>query len=116
MVLVQPTPAQIKKAASEKKLPYQVLRKDTYAHIVKDIPSGTIGYVVFEPLEMKDDYLLASDAETLVLLRPVDKKTRMISICDPKPEFRRKDLYDSKTLTSADKNGSFKREMEKQFE
>lgn len=83
MVLVQPTPAQIKEAASEKKLPYQVLRKDTYAHIVKDIPSGTIGYVVFEPLEMKDDYLLASDAETLVLLRPVDKKTRMISICDP---------------------------------
>lgn len=83
MVLVQPTSAQIKNVASEKKLPYQVIRKDTYAHIVKDIPSGTVGYVVFEPLEMKDDYLLASDAETLILLRRVDKKTQLISICDP---------------------------------
>ena len=42
MVLVQPTPDQAKEIASEEGLPYQILRKDHYAHIVKDIPSGTV--------------------------------------------------------------------------
>ena len=84
MVLVQPTPDQAKEIASEGGLPYQILRKDHYAHIVKDIPSGTVGYVMFETLDnIKDDYLLASDAETLILLRPTDKKTLVMSICDP---------------------------------
>lgn len=84
MVLVQPTPDQAKEIASEEGLPYQILRKDHYAHIVKDIPSGTVGYVMFETLDnIKDDYLLASDAETLILLRPTDKKTLVMSICDP---------------------------------
>lgn len=64
-----------KEIASEEGLPYQILRKDHYAHIVKDIPSGTVGYVMFETLDnIKDDYLLASDAETLILLRPTDKR------------------------------------------
>ena len=84
MVLVQPTPEQAKEITSEEGLPYQILRKDYYAHIVKDIPSGTVGYVMFETLDnIKDDYLLASDAETLILLRPTDKKTLVMSICDP---------------------------------
>lgn len=105
MVLVQPTPEQVKEVVPEKELPYQIVRKDRYAHIVKDIPSHTTGYVVFEGLDkIKDDYLVSVDAETLLLLRRTDKKNLVMSVCDPNLNLEQKTYTTAKPSRPLTKN------------
>ena len=82
LVLIQADDRQV---SSEADAPsYGVQQKDSVAHIVRDMQSGTLGCSFFE------DYsggsarpLLSCTGETLVMLREKSDGTVIVSVCDP---------------------------------
>ena len=67
---------------------YHILRKDNAAHIVYDVPSATVGYVMFEAgraglqAEQPGAQLQAVSRPSLVMLKNSGNRLR-ISVCDP---------------------------------
>lgn len=62
---------------------YTVLQKNQGAHIVKDNLSQRVGYAIFDPYDnQQDECLLKIDAETLVMIHPLEKALH-ISVCAP---------------------------------
>ncbi len=82
MILIDPTKKQL--GDIEKDVAgYEVLLNSKAAHIVKDVATNTRGYAIFESLHTdKDDYILESDAELMIMLREEDGVLNM-SICNP---------------------------------
>ncbi len=82
MILLDPSTDQIKNIKKDV-TGYEVLLKSKEAHIVKDIVTQTIGYAIFESLDSSDDdFILKSDAELIIMLRP-DGAILNMSICNP---------------------------------
>lgn len=78
---VQPSGKQISKFY--KKDTYEVLQRDQVAHIVRDLESGVVGYVLWEEYS-SDGELMAASAESIVMERTDSESgVRWMSICTP---------------------------------
>jgi len=62
--------------------PYRVLRRDQAAHILRDLPNRTTGFVVFEPGAVGQGLAQAS-APCLVLIKDLSDHQRKVSFCNP---------------------------------
>lgn len=87
-ILLDGTPKKMEAFAKEMQspanAPYEVLRQDREAHIVKDRKSGVTGFALFEPYSSgTGDLLLKTDKPCLVMMR-LDTTTKELSIsaCD----------------------------------
>lgn len=81
MVLIQPTPEELNVACQ--KDAYQILRKDSVAHIVMDNQTGITAYAVFETYcPQKDKIFFSIPAETMVMQKQSGNKL-LLSVCDP---------------------------------
>lgn len=81
MVLIQPTPKELNVACQ--KDAYQILRKDSVAHIVMDNQTGITAYAVFETYcPQKDKIFFSIPAETMVMQKQSGNKL-LLSVCDP---------------------------------
>lgn len=81
MVLIQPSPKELD--AARRKAPYQILHKDSIAHVVIDKQTGIIAYAAFETyLPQKDELFLSIPAETMVMQKQSGSNL-LLSVCDP---------------------------------
>lgn len=81
MVLIQPSPKELD--AARRKAPYQILHKDSIAHVVIDKQTGITAYAAFETyLPQKDELFLSIPAETMVMQKQSDSNL-LLSVCDP---------------------------------
>lgn len=81
MVLIQPSPKELD--AARRKAPYQILHKDSIAHVVIDKQTGITAYATFETyLPQKDELFLSIPAETMVMQKQSGSNL-LLSVCDP---------------------------------
>ena len=81
MVLIQPSPEELD--AARRKAPYQILHKDSIAHVVIDKQTGITAYAAFEAyLPQKDELFLSIPAETMVMQKQSGSNL-LLSVCDP---------------------------------
>ena len=81
MVLIQPSPEELD--AARRKAPYQILHKDSIAHVVIDKQTGITAYAAFETyLPQKDELFLSIPAETMVMQKQSGSNL-LLSVCDP---------------------------------
>lgn len=81
MVLIQPSPKELD--AARRKAPYQILHKDSIAHVVIDKQTGITAYAAFETyLPPKDELFLSIPAETMVMQKQSGSNL-LLSVCDP---------------------------------
>lgn len=81
MVLIQPSPKELD--AARRKAPYQILHKDSIAHVVIDKQTGITAYAAFEAyLPQKDELFLSIPAETMVMQKQSGSNL-LLSVCDP---------------------------------
>lgn len=81
MVLIQPSPKELD--AARRKAPYQILHKDSIAHVVIDKQTGITAYAAFETyLPQKDELFLSIPAETMVMQKQ-SGSSLLLSVCDP---------------------------------
>ena len=81
--VILPQTTESKLADYAKKPTYVVLQKDRNAHIVKDLPTGTTSYVLFEtPRVLPKGILQKVDTACLVMLRE-QKKQIVLTVCNP---------------------------------
>lgn len=81
MVLIQPRPKELD--AARRKAPYQILHKDSIAHVVIDKQTGITAYAAFETyLPQKDELFLSIPAETMVMQKQSGSNL-LLSVCDP---------------------------------
>ncbi|WP_455664489.1 chondroitinase family polysaccharide lyase [Phocaeicola sp.] len=79
LVLIKPTP----KEQAEALHTYRILQHDNKAHIIYDVPSGTVACAFFDEFTGNEDFLIKyADAETLVMYRQ-EQGTVRISVCSP---------------------------------
>ena len=77
-VLIQPEG----KVSEEK--PYEVLRQDSSAHIVRDFESGITARSFFEDCSPEGDgFVVSCTAETMVMNRVTVPGQMLVSVCDP---------------------------------
>lgn len=83
MLLVKPSAKEVK--AYSRNTPYEVVRADDYAHIVKDIPTSITAYIFYRKLNEAGSGCLvrSADAETIVMERNRDDGKIVMSICTP---------------------------------
>lgn len=82
--------------------PYQVLRRDSAAHVVRDRATGITGYALFEPVQqLGADPVAGVDTPCMVLLRRADDAL-VLSVADP--DLR---LYEGRDPDQYDKHGRF---------
>ena len=80
MVLIQPSPKELD--AARRKAPYQILHKDSIAHVVIDKQTGITAYAAFETyLPQKDELFLSIPAETMVMQKQSGSNL-LLSVCD----------------------------------
>ena len=71
----------VRQAPPEGALPYTILRQDQVAHILRDNPSRTTGYVVFEPeQELKEGPLRSSGRPCFFMARESEEGTLSCSV------------------------------------
>jgi chondroitin-sulfate-ABC endolyase/exolyase len=63
--------------------PYRVLRRDTLAHILRDNPSRTTGYVVFEADQPVGEDVVSASVPCLLMIKDLDGGRRKLSYCNP---------------------------------
>lgn len=64
--------------------PYQVIRKDNIAHIVKDKATQTTGYVLFEAAsDISDAHIKSTSYPCLAMVKQVDDYAIQLSMADP---------------------------------
>ena len=81
LVLIQPSPKELD--AARRKAPYQILHKDSIAHVVIDKQTGITAYAAFETyLPQKDELFLSIPAETMVMQKQSGSNL-LLSVCDP---------------------------------
>lgn len=107
MVLIQPKANELKSTVGafgcSKKMPYEVLEKDSLAHIVSDKATNSVGYVLFEAgkLKIKTD-LLFVDKPCMLMTTNLDSKRMALSVCDPDLNF-----YQGPADEKFDANGKY---------
>ena len=80
-IKVDTTPEEMQDYANH--VSYEVLQKDENAHIVKSIPSGTVGYAIFkENEELTDTIIKKSDTPILAMIKQKDDEM-LFSVSDP---------------------------------
>ena len=104
LILVQPdknnlnqTYTQLKSASG----PYEVIRQDSMAHIVKDKATDITGYVFFEPTKLTSSTSIISASLPCLIMEKVTKNVMSLSVADPDLHF-----YDGKADIQYDKNGN----------
>jgi chondroitin-sulfate-ABC endolyase/exolyase len=83
--------------------PYEILQKDSKAHVVWDLDSKTTGYVIFDPswvpsntdnrLLITDNLLLQVDKPCLVMIEEKAGGAVLMSVCDPDVHPGEKGLF-----------------------
>lgn len=68
-------------AAYGREKPYEVLRRDAGAHILRDKPSGTVAYALFEAGRVGEGRLVEVSQPVLVMIS--GDETLTVSVCDP---------------------------------
>ena len=65
--------------------PYDVLRKDNNAHVVRDRETGVTAYAFFEETPLaNDDYVVNATAEVMMMIGAPDVNGQVaVSVCDP---------------------------------
>ncbi len=107
MVLVQPKANElnttVKAFGSTNKMPYVVLQKDSFAHIVKDKTTNSVGYALFEAgkLKIKAD-VLSVDKACMLMTKKLASDRMVLSVCDPDLNF-----YQGKADEKFDDNGKY---------
>ena len=81
MLLVKPNGKELK--SYSKKAPYEVLKADNDAHVVKDVPTGITAYIVYKAYDGQGTLVKKSDAETIVMERTREDGKVVMSICTP---------------------------------
>ena len=83
MLLVKPSAKEVK--TYSKNAPYEVVRADAYAHIVKDNPTAITAYIFYKGLDETGDECLvkSADAETIVMERCREDGKIVMSLCTP---------------------------------
>lgn len=105
MILVQPDMAEQERAytnALAGNFPYDVLRHDSLAHVVRDRATGTTGYVIFEAGEVSNDLILRVSHPTLVMSQEMSCNQLLLAVCDPDLRFYEgpaDEVYDEKGKT-----------------
>ncbi|MEG1864708.1 MAG: chondroitinase family polysaccharide lyase [Alistipes sp.] len=66
--------------------PYEVRRCDAQAHILRDKPSGTTAYALFEAGAVNEGWLVETSLPSLVMISG-DTKALTVSVCDPDLRF-----------------------------
>lgn len=79
-IYIRPSAADAKRLAEADN--YRVLRRDNAVHAVRDLRSGTTGYVCFDAFE-GSGFVRRIAPETIVLERPVSDRERVMSVCTP---------------------------------
>jgi chondroitin-sulfate-ABC endolyase/exolyase len=73
---------------------YNIIRADNTAHIVRDNPSATTGYVIFDAEEELNDTLLQKvSSPSIVMIKLQDKEHLIVSAVEPDlniPDFKKK--------------------------
>ncbi len=77
-----------------KKPPYQVLQRDTRAHIVKDAATGTIGYAMFEAGDGLE-YLKSVNDPCLIMIKKKLDGNLLLSVFNPRYDAPEKALQDN---------------------
>lgn len=77
MMLVEPSASERKRYS--RKAPYEVIRADSCAHVVRDIPTGTLAYISYGGYE---DEVISIPAETIVMAAWQDG-ILTASVCTP---------------------------------
>ncbi len=62
---------------------YEVLRKDSKAHIVKDNSTNTTGYVLFEPDQFFENQLIEKVDSACLLMLKENGNELILTVCDP---------------------------------
>jgi chondroitin-sulfate-ABC endolyase/exolyase len=81
MMLVRPSTKEVK--SYSKKAPYEVIKADDSAHVVKDTPTGITAYIIYKVYDGDGTLVSSADAETIVMERTRDDQTIVMSICTP---------------------------------
>ncbi len=69
---------------NEIRAPYQVLQKDSIAHIVHHRESNTMAYVVFASTDkLLDKSLMSVSSSSLIMIKEVGDRRLKMSLCDP---------------------------------
>lgn len=106
LVLVQPSKNEVLSAtktfSKRKKMPYEVFRNDTAAHVVFDKTTKTTAYAFFEAgkVKAKTDVISVTMPCLIMTSKPVSKQLA-ISICDPDLH-----LYEGKADVKYDASGA----------
>ena len=81
MMLVRPSTKEVK--SYSKKAPYEVIKADDSAHVVKDVPTGITAYIIYKVYDSSATLLKTADAETIVMERTREDQKVVLSICTP---------------------------------
>lgn len=81
LILVEPNGSQIAKYS--RKMPYEILRADNSAHVVRDVETGITAYISYKGYESKTTAVTGIPAETIVMERKLGDGSRIISVCAP---------------------------------
>ena len=81
LMLVEPSSSERSKCL--RKLPYEVLRADSAAHVVRDAESGITAYVCYEDYLSESTLVKAVPAETIVMERREKDGSIVLSVCSP---------------------------------
>jgi chondroitin-sulfate-ABC endolyase/exolyase len=103
MILVQPDVAEKERTyanALAGKFPYDVLRHDSLAHVVKDLVTYTTGYVLFEAGKVSSDVILHVSHPILAMTQKMNGNQLLLAVCDP--DLR---LYEGPADELYDENG-----------
>ena len=97
MTVIHATPEEI--SAYRDELPYEVVRCDSSAHIVRDKIGGITAFAIFEGLKDRIDPILA-EASPSIIMYSVDDDTLTLSVCNPDLA-----LYEGESDERFDKDG-----------
>ena len=97
MTVIHATPEEISAYGDE--LPYEVVRCDSSAHIVRDKTGGISAFALFEGLKDPIDPILA-EASPSVIMYSIDDNTLTLSVCNPDLA-----LYEGESDERFDKDG-----------
>lgn len=81
MMLVRPSAKEVK--SYSRKAPYEVLRADNDAHVVKDMITGITAYIIYKDYDNDGTLVRTADPETIVMERTREDLKVVMSICTP---------------------------------
>lgn len=85
LITIQPDDSEKTALKAEGYQPYEVLRKDNNAHIVRDCESEVTAYAFFEETDLNDDdYIVNATGEVMAMIGAPNEDGQVdMSVCDP---------------------------------